>query len=87
MTSTLTPERKQEIRERIEKATPGPWQGGIAGLCNLVSFDGDDISGVGIIHNPRNLVFIAHARADLPDLMESHEALVEALTELRKWVE
>ena len=78
MTEPLTPERKQGIRERIEKATPGPWQGGIAGLCNLVSFDGDDISGIGIIHNSRNLDFIAHARTDISDLLESHEALLRA---------
>ena len=82
MTSPLTPERKQEMRERIEKATKGPWWGHErTGPRNKVVYRGICAPSHGICHamSEGDQDFVVHAHTDLPDLLESHEALVEAL--------
>lgn len=53
------------LRLLLEKATQGVWQEGRAGQCNLVSFDGEDVVGIGIMNNAANraLVVAMHAAA------------------------
>lgn len=81
--------RLEEIRERWEKATPGPWKAddfGYAGMeepCSIVihtgKFDWQDINGEGesVIasmfwdsQEADNAAAIAHAREDVPWLLE-----------------
>ena len=50
----------------MSKHTPGEWQKGEAGWCNIVSFDGFDIIGIAKVPNPFNINLIAAA----PDLLE-----------------
>lgn len=45
----------------LEKLTPEPWTHGVCGNCNLIHFDGDDVHGVGIIHNPEDLEWVVKA--------------------------
>lgn len=49
-----------KLRALAEAATPGPWSEGTAGACNIVRFDGDDITGIGAA-GPHNAAFIAAA--------------------------
>lgn len=51
------------------EATSGEWQAGIAGHCNLVTFDGEDIIGLAVVGNRRNAAFIARARTAVPELV------------------
>lgn len=72
----ISEERLAEIRERCEKATPGPWEWDERGWtiegsgksivetdCRCYPPEDDDAS------------FIIHARTDLPDLLAAYEAL------------
>ena len=80
MTSPLTPERKQGMRERIEAAAKGPWFY-LSEYSIIQSASGTEITAMPQWDDrPDDFEFIAHARTDLPDLYESHEALVEALS-------
>ena len=90
MTSPLTPERKEKIRERVEKATEGPWYFTEDDTKEILVVDGEDnpipVLEYGELSDAqvnRNWDFVENARMDLPDLLESHEALVEALTQLK----
>ncbi len=76
--------RLQAIRERCEAATEGPWtkytppsDTDDAGVLEpWVKYpDGDDIS---VLTHP-NADFIAHARSDIPDLLDAVEGHEEAL--------
>lgn len=91
----LSPERRQAIQERAEKATEGPW-------VQDVLLVRDDENGVlrTIAHctrwynaQPRpeeaeaNAEFIAHARQDIPDLLAEVSRLTAALEERDKTIE
>ena len=101
MTGPLTPERKQGIRERIEKVPVGEKRTHRIGAgaqippavvntyrdeqgrrCTafLATFDSTTEDNVA------NAVWLAESFTDLPDLFESHEALVEALQRVRGWL-
>lgn len=74
--SELTPERLAEIKERTEKATPGPWDAYTVPGMNRSS---DGYSAVGIAETEVQVTrdaggwfdadFIAHARTDVPALV------------------
>jgi hypothetical protein len=74
----LTEEDLVEIRRRLEAATPGPWKAYLEGR--------DHTSGDSFIKTPRNdiyldggsladLDFIAHARQDIPRLLDELQVL------------
>lgn len=74
----MTPDQLAEIRERVEKATPGPWQNRFDD--NRV-FDSKyrDIaipqsSWVGIEQRNTNAIFIAHAPTDIRYLLSVIDA-------------
>lgn len=78
---------RQQIRERIGKASPGPWQYVISDegeiLCKMDSHHeiGWDIEGA----CPKcwaNMEFIAHAREDVPKLLDENESLRTLLAEI-----
>lgn len=82
-------QRLAEIRERAEKATPGPWRSGIPGNFCVYAPDGmAERSGpLALMRGTRedqasNRAFIAHARADIPYLLtqlaERERMLAEA---------
>jgi hypothetical protein len=92
-----------ELDRLLAAATPGPWQHGIAGTCNLVHFDGDDIRGVDPNRGP-NLNLIAALRNNAADLIaelrplreleaaiiayhEMHRETVRATPEVRRYNE
>lgn len=92
---TLTDEETKQIRERLEKATPGPWIRSGVRLKQII----EDTIWVGpddfkIIALPigrtakqqaealRDGDFIAHARTDLPLLLASYDALIARVKEL-----
>ena len=71
-------ERVKEIRERLEKATPGPWCYGAGNSSVLCDVGIIDHKGFGILVNcgrssgsetPEDGDFIAHSRTDVPDLL------------------
>lgn len=81
----------QAIRGRESKATKGPWReykgwvhpsfdwpsphstNGDTAICEPLGPDA-----------PANAQFIAHARADIPDLLSSHKSLVDEIERLRR---
>lgn len=67
--------RIDEIRERVEKATPGPWVSGLSGHANVVTYDGDDVRPVGAVPGAANARFVIHAREDVPYLLAEVEML------------
>lgn len=83
-----TPERVAEIRERAEKASPGPWRSYIAGsegahiwpdtgdkhndVRRLGTMNGRDLAQDGL-----NAAFTAHARTDIPELLEWVDSLTQ----------
>ena len=79
-------ERIEQIRERVAKATEGPWEvhhisvrGGNEN-CTVVSPSGDAELGnwfVSASQWPTDAAFIAHARQDIPDLLAALTAANE----------
>ncbi|QDX94342.1 hypothetical protein EEL30_19880 [Brevibacillus laterosporus] len=78
----MTEEEMQEIRERAKKATKGSWKWQEYYDCSLsnsegnviVTVVGDDMSYVKVLRN-EDAEFIAHAREDIPKLLETIEKL------------
>lgn len=59
--------RLAEIEARVNEATPGPWMRGLGNECREVTVRlGPKIAEV---YGPRDGMFIAHARTDVPDLI------------------
>jgi predicted amidohydrolase YtcJ len=58
----MTAEQLQAIRERADKATPGPWD---------IILNGHNIK---VERTPANIDFIAHARTDIPALLAALDA-------------
>lgn len=91
----MNQERLDEIRERVAKATPGPWRvinhplrtgvGGIAAVADdelIVETD----SGYYPPMRP-DADFIAHARQDVPDLLAEVARLMEWKTNVEASME
>ena len=84
---SMTPERLQAIRARCEQATPGPWSWAPGYV--LVSARGDRILVLDYTYGPRQLTeadaeFVAHAREDVPALLEEVERLQAEVRALRR---
>lgn len=81
----------EPIKKREQAATPGPWtfipekgtnKGGIQPVC----YFGDDITyypNAGYIYEEADGEFMAHARTDIPALLDELERTREAAKELR----
>lgn len=66
-----------KLRELLtDRPDPYAMQPGVAGNCNVVAFDGDDIVGVGDITNPRRAELICAAVNALPALLDLAEAAI-----------
>lgn len=73
----LTQEQLEAIRQRAENATPGPWQ--IATTTDgAYALDTDDMIIAATIERTEDATFIAHARTDIPALLD-HIAELETL--------
>ena len=83
----MDPKRRAEIEERLAATTPGPWHTGMLYNCD---WDRDVIAGnVAICHINRSELgtkqeaidadFIAHAPADIRDLLDENAALTQEL--------
>lgn len=72
----LTQEQLEVIRQRTENATPGPWKIASTTDGDYV-LDTDDMIIAATIERTEDATFIAHARTDIPALLE-HIAELEA---------
>lgn len=69
------------IRERCEKATPGPWLNGYPNACKITPMPDHvwsihkDLIGKDLETNDAD--FIAHSRSDIPKLIAVIEKLME----------
>ena len=77
---TRPPLDLEAIRQRVEAATPGPWEligGGefVTGADVLVAPDDGGVTA-------DNAIFIAHAREDVPALLAEVERLRDGIAEL-----
>jgi hypothetical protein len=80
-----------EVKKRCESATPGPWISHIEGRDHT---SGDSVIVRGINHSEEDLYltggteadqdFIAHARQDIPILLEEIERLLKSLEDCQK---
>jgi len=80
MTTPLSDERIAEIRERCDKATPGPWsvdeESGdvwVPSIWRSVAIIED--LDLPLVNPAADRAFIAAARADMPDLLDEVERL------------
>jgi hypothetical protein len=88
--STWTDERHEAARARCEAATDGPWddQPGWTGAARVVlNGDGDMLwDAVGLM-NDADGAFIAHARTDIPALLDEIERLRAESARRMVWLE
>lgn len=80
--------RLAEMRAREQAATRGPWRAGKSGNNNVYGPDGDyDASGAvaAVFKGPANREFIAHAREDIPYLLDLVQQQAEALQQIPTW--
>ena len=82
----MTPERMAEIRAREQAASKGPWQYEFA-----FGVGGQDLGSLTLGgYKPDRLIqeedgiFIAHARQDVPDLLDEVERLLDTMEQLVK---
>jgi hypothetical protein len=79
----MTDEELKVIRERCEKATPGPWRADGRYIETIEGAEEEmaiyDEGG----HDELDAEFIAHAREDVPRLLEEIERLREGLKKLQ----
>lgn len=78
----MTQDELNEIKARVEVATPGPWEkieshkGKKEPMYGIYTWDKKAITGWNRVCQPGNdAAFIAHARADIPALLAHIEAL------------
>lgn len=77
----MTDEEREQIRERAEKATPGPWERGYGSRYGDVLAWRDGGVGQYALATTNahvkedNAAFIAHARTDIPALLAEVDAL------------
>lgn len=90
----MTTDRLSGIKERLAKATPGPWKicsdGRIdvhvsieeeENTCTTIAeFDDDGYSGKLFLANRNDIDLVAHAPQDIADLLEEVERLREELS-------
>ncbi len=88
----LTPEAEQQIRERAEKATPGPWyaadgwRGGT--FAKFLVQEPGELNGDGrYVGLPEDTEFIANARTDIPALLSTIDSLRAELAREREKVQ
>jgi len=82
----LTDERIAEIRARVEAATPGPWevddkysdQFVVCELDEYVAVSASTDADIGL-DGRADAEFIAHARQDIPDLLDERDMLIQRL--------
>lgn len=82
--SKLTEAQLREIRERAEKATPGPWDNHIGPRFVHSRATGLKSSWICQPQNEGDVPFIAHARTDVPALLDEVERLRGALGFVRR---
>lgn len=94
MPDRLTPEELAAIRDREQKATPGPWRWEPGVIKHyVVSANGELHMGVQEWHPldghtvpaAENCAFVAHARQDIPRLLAHIEAVEAALKRRNAW--
>jgi len=85
-TQRLTPEELAAIRERAEKATPGPWRVKVdRGIFDM--FDVMNSRDITIYNIESDARFAAHAREDIPRLLGALDAAYAEIERLQKrWV-
>jgi hypothetical protein len=71
----IAAEQLAEWRELWKAATRGVWQNGTAGSCNLVDYDGDDISGVGYVGGEADRALIIQMHKAFPSLLDEVKRL------------
>lgn len=71
----LSEEQAEEIRKRLEKAQPGPWDYQAFPGYGAV-FHGPKEEAVCDAVTPGDAIFIAHARQDIPALLSERERLI-----------
>jgi hypothetical protein len=83
----MTEDELNEIRERLEDATPGPWKiddGGvndhIHSIGPICGYDFDSLNFKNI--DDPNVQFIAHASTDISNLLDEVERLREEIKRL-----
>lgn len=79
--STWTRENHEAARARCAMATEGPW----APWLDWV--DGVDVNPVAYVYTPEDRAFIAHARADIPALLDEIERLRAESARRMVWLE
>jgi hypothetical protein len=82
MSDSITEERLEEIAQRCEAATPGPWRSFVEGRDHVggesfVRTEGEDIYLIGASVADQD--FIAAARQDIPLLLNEVRVLRKAL--------
>ncbi|WP_336638443.1 hypothetical protein [Lysinibacillus fusiformis] len=70
----INAEQLNAIKDRVAKATPGPWRS--AGLYGVRTQNDEALS---IPLRPSDATFIAHAREDVPALIAEVERLLQQL--------
>lgn len=81
----MTPERLQEIRKRCDKAVEGPWFTGGPNDGGLTSIEDGRCRGLYTIYaETHEADFIAHARTDVPELLDEIERLEKEATEFAR---
>ena len=77
----MTKKEIEEIKSRLEKASPGPWR--VASTTDgEYILDCDDWVVAAIFERKEDTYFVAHAREDIPQLVAEVERLREGLTYL-----
>ena len=88
----MTPEELQAIRDRVNNASPGPWEHLTPRNTNnhaVVDSYGEDLANdyEGVWYSEEDAEFIAHARTDIPALLDHIDTLtarLEAVQELHR---
>lgn len=73
--------RLEEIKARADAATPGPWDNETDWEYVCPSNEGEDAPPICGDCNRRDSTFIAHARADIPWLLESVKDLIREVND------
>ena len=80
----LTKKEIEEIKSRLEKASPGPWR--VASTTDgEYILDCDEFVVAAIFERKEDAYFVAHAREDIPRLVAEVERLQAALEELAEF--
>lgn len=81
----MNSEQLNAIKERAEKATPGPWlveESRYEGSFNAVSVD-SNYDFPACLMRANNAEFIAHAREDIPQLVAEVERLRRIISDIQ----